>query len=90
MKKLILLFSFCCPLIISANITCSCGSFASGVYEYDVQEGSGCCSGEPSGYGESGNAHFISYERNDGAWQITDVREVSPINAQTQCCEPIV
>ena len=86
MKNLFFILLFL-PFFISGS-TCSCGSFSSGVYEYEVEEGSGCCSGIPSGYGETGEAHYISYERNEGAWQISSIRGLQPSSAQSECCEP--
>lgn len=87
MKKIILIL-----LLTSFNVTvsntCQCGSYESGTYHYEiVEESGGCCSGIAKGLGIANeNAVKLSYERNEGAWVVSDRTFIKPHNAQDECC----
>lgn len=89
MKYLRLIVLLTIPLNFSFNTMCQCGSFADGITQYEVVEGSGgCCSGEASGLGMyDNNAISISYVRNEGAWEVDDIKLIEPSSAQNSCCD---
>lgn len=82
MKKL-LCFIFLVNTVIANAESCSCGSYESGMYRYDVKDGSGgCCDGTGSG-----NGYFSTYTPGPGrTWVLKDIQILKVSDAMNKCC----
>lgn len=88
MKKFIVLTLFMLSNQLNALQRCSCGSFENGIYEYNIVENTGgCCTGFPSGVNRENQAFLVTYEENEGVWEVVDVQGINPATAQSRCCQ---
>lgn len=74
-------------IVYAENTQCNCGDFESGVTSYAVIGDAGCCSGEATGLGMTGEyGAFTEYRFNEGAWSPVRTTVLNPSEAQSSCC----
>ncbi|MGM0634722.1 MAG: hypothetical protein ACQESK_01555 [Bacteroidota bacterium] len=87
MKKVLIILSLIFAIQANAIQHCSCGSFETGIYEYNIVENTGgCCSGFPAGVNDKNEAYLVTYTLNEGVWEMREITGVNPETAQTRCC----
>lgn len=64
--------------------TCECGEHATGIYEYAVLDGEGCCTGRVDVQIIASYSTYLQDE--GGTWKLNEYDEIEPAAAQRKCC----